>query len=141
MKKMSTDEWQHLLLDRPRPAIVTVVDTRGRAHATPVWIDMDGDRIVFTTEASSVKGRVLRRDPRVTLCVDDDAPPFSFVTISGRASISTDRDELHYWAVRLGGRYMGPETADRFAQRNGGPGELLVRVSIDHVTAMARVAD
>lgn len=48
--------------------------------------DDDGS-IVFTTGAETLKGRALRRDPRVSLCVDDERPPFSFVTIEGTVVI------------------------------------------------------
>ncbi|WP_228640413.1 pyridoxamine 5'-phosphate oxidase family protein [Microtetraspora sp. AC03309] len=48
---------------------------------------MDGDDLLFNTDADSVKGRDLARDPRVSICVDDDHPPFAFVTVEGRATL------------------------------------------------------
>ena len=36
----------------------------------------------------SVKGRDMLRDPRVSLCVDDQTPPFSFVVIEGLVKIN-----------------------------------------------------
>ncbi|MFC4011702.1 pyridoxamine 5'-phosphate oxidase family protein [Nonomuraea purpurea] len=36
---------------------------------------MDGDDLLFNTDADSVKGRDLARDPRMSICVDDDHPP------------------------------------------------------------------
>ena len=56
----------------------------GGPHVAPVWYDVDDDgSLVFNTGASTVKGRNLRRDPRASLCVDDDRPPFSFVMVEG----------------------------------------------------------
>jgi len=140
MVKMSTEEWKRFVLEKPRPAVAAVTRPNGSPHATPVWIDLDGDQIVFTTARDSLKGRALLRDPRVSLVIQDDTPPFSFVAIAGLASISENLDELRSWAGRLGGRYMGANQAEAYAERNGVPGEVLVRVTPQHVTAERDVA-
>jgi nitroimidazol reductase NimA-like FMN-containing flavoprotein (pyridoxamine 5'-phosphate oxidase superfamily) len=57
------------------------------------------------------------------------------------ASISTDVDQLRYWAARIGGRYMGPERAGEYGARNAVLGELLVRVEPTTVVARAGIAD
>jgi PPOX class probable F420-dependent enzyme len=125
-----------------RPAMLATTRPDGRPHVVPIWYDLDDDgRLVFTTGASSVKARNLRRDGRVALCVQDDQPPFDFVSMSGTAEISDDLDELRRWAAQLGGRYMGADRAEEFGARNGIPGELLVRVRLDHVVAYKDVAE
>jgi hypothetical protein len=65
----------------------------------------------------------------VSLCVDDEAPPFTYVKVDGTVTFSDDLDELRQWATRIGGRYMGEAQADAFGARNAVPGELLVRLS------------
>jgi PPOX class probable F420-dependent enzyme len=95
---------------------------------------------VFNTGRTTVKGRNLARDGRVALCVDDDRPPFDFVVLQGRARISEDLGEVRHWAARIGARYMGEERAEEFGERNGVPGELLVRVAIDKVLAHKAIA-
>src|SRR5438105_7674588 len=112
MPRMTHEECKQFILEKPRPAIAAVVRADGRPHATPVWIDMDGDQFIFTTGRDSLKGKALLRDPRIALCVDDDQPPFSFLTIQGTATISEDLSELRYWAGRIGGRYMGQDQAE-----------------------------
>ena len=77
----------------------------------------------------------------MSLCVDDERPPFSFVVIEGTASLSDDVDEMLPFATALGGRYMGADQAEAFGRRNAVPGELLVRVRIDRVVAQADIAD
>ena len=49
----------------------TVVTLRedGSPHATPVWIDTDGENVVFNTAIGRAKERHLRRDPRVAVTV------------------------------------------------------------------------
>jgi hypothetical protein len=134
---MSDQEWRQFITDGTRTGMVATVRADGRPHVAPVWFDLDGDDIVFMTGSTSVKGKSLVRDPRVSIAVDDANPPYSFVNIEGTATISEDLDELRTWGTRLGGRYMGEEAAEDFGKRNAVPGELLVRVRISRVVALA----
>jgi PPOX class probable F420-dependent enzyme len=139
--QMNHDEWRAFLLDKPRTAKLATVRADGRPHVAPIWIDLDGDDVMFTTGADTLKGKALRRDPRVSLCIDDDAPPFAFVIIEGTASVSRDLDELLFWATRIAGRYLGAEQSEAFGRRNAVPGELLIRVTPTKVVARGDVAD
>jgi PPOX class probable F420-dependent enzyme len=106
----------------------------------PVWFVLDGEQLVLTTGADTVKGRNLRRDPRVALVVDDETPPFAFVHIRGRASLSEDPDQLLRYATEIGGRYLGADRAEEFGRRNAVPGELLVRITPERVISETAVA-
>lgn len=128
MRAMTADEVRAFLLERPRTAKLATVRADGRPHIAPVWFDLDGELLVFTTWHTTVKAANLRRDGRVSLCVDDEAPPFAFVIVEGVATLSDDLAELRHWATRIAGRYMGAARAEAFGQRNGVLGELLVRV-------------
>jgi hypothetical protein len=75
------------------------------------------------------------------VCVDQDAPPYSFVSLWGEASLSEDLEEVRRWATALGARYMGPDRAEEYGERNGVPGELLVRVRITKVVALRDIAE
>jgi PPOX class probable F420-dependent enzyme len=143
MHVMSEEEWKAFLTaEPPRTGKLATVRKDGRPHVAPIWFDLDDDgSIVFTTGAETLKGRSIRREPRVCLCVDDERPPFSFVTVDGKVEISEDLDELLVWAMRIGGRYMGAESADAYGRRNAVPGELLVRLRPAHVVAHAAIAD
>jgi PPOX class probable F420-dependent enzyme len=134
--------WREFVLAVPaRTAKVAVVRADGSPHVAPVWVDLEGDEIVFMTAADTVKGKAILRDPRVSLCWDDELPPFSFVTIAGTATISSDADELLTWATRIGGRYMGSARAEEYGRRNGVPPELVVRVTPSRIVAKVGVAD
>jgi PPOX class probable F420-dependent enzyme len=139
---MSRDQWLAFLRSPVRPAMLATTRADGRPHVVPIWYDLDDDgSLLFNTGAKSVKGRNVLRDGRVALCVQEEAPPFSYVAISGRAEIVDDLDQVRRWATRIGGRYMGADRAEEFGARNGVPGELLVRVTPDHVVAEHDVAD
>ncbi|TCJ15952.1 PPOX class F420-dependent oxidoreductase [Rubrobacter taiwanensis] len=138
---MSRREWRSFMLDRPRTAKLATVRADGRPHVAPIWFDLDGEDLLFTTGESTVKGRNIRRDPRVSLCVDDEEPPFAFVIVEGEAEIVDDPEELLRWATRIGGRYMGEELAEAYGRRNAVPGELLVRVAPTRVVARKNISD
>jgi PPOX class probable F420-dependent enzyme len=138
---MSHDEWRAFVLRGTRTAKLATVRANGAPHVAPIWLVLDGDDIIFTTGADTAKGKALRRDPRVFLCVDDESPPFSFVLIDGIAHVSEDVDELVRWATQIGGRYMGADRAEEFGRRNGVAGELLVRVIPTKVLAKTGISD
>ena len=126
---MLTAEQRDFLLGGTRTGKLATVCKDGRPHVVPIWFDLDGDTLVFTTGHNSVKAVNIRRDPRVCICVDDETPPFAFMQIEGIATLSADSDALLHWATRIGGRYMGADLAEAYGKRNGVAGELLVRVT------------
>ena len=70
---------------------------------------VDDDDILFLTNAETVKGRNLLREPRVTLVIDDETPPFAFVMIEGTAVVSRDVTNLDQVARRISQRYDAGE--------------------------------
>ena len=142
MHVMSEEEWKAFLAaEPPHTGKLATVRKDGRPHVAPIWFALDDDGcLVFTTGAETLKGKSIRRDPRVCLCIDDERPPFSFV-VEGKAEVSEDPDDLLHWATRIGGRYMGPANAEAYGRRNAVPGELLVRLPPAHVVARAGITD
>ncbi|GDY29015.1 PPOX class F420-dependent oxidoreductase [Gandjariella thermophila] len=107
----------------------------GRPLVTPIWFVVEGDEIVFNTGGNTAKGAAIARDPRLTLCVDLEEPPYGFVQVQGTAVTSEDPDELLRTATRIAARYVGEERAEEFGRRNGVPGELVVRLRPTRVLA------
>src|SRR5829696_7038728 len=141
MQTMSPEQYRAFLLERPRTAKLATVRADGRPHVAPIWFDMEGDTLVFTTWHTTVKAANLRRDLRVSLCIDDDAPPYAFVIVEGTATLSEEPAELLRWATSIAERYMGSDQAEAFGKRNGVPGELLVRVTPTRVIAKSKISD
>ena len=75
------------------------------------------------------------------MCVDDQAPPYSYVLVEGTATLSDDLDDLRRCATAVGGRYMGSDRADEFGTRNAVPGELVVRITPTHIVARADISE
>ena len=134
--------WREFILaNPPRTGKLAVVRADGSPHVAPVWTDLDGDQVVFTTSAGTVKGKSILRDPRVSVCWDDELPPFSFVIVSGTATTTTNPDELLAWSTRIAARYMGPQRAEEYGRRNAVPPEMVVRVTPTRIVAEADIAE
>ena len=139
-RTMTSDEVRSFLTTGTRTAKVATCGPDGRPHVAPVWFVLDGEDLVFTTGGDTVKGRNLRRDPRATVVVDDEAAPYAFVHIRGDVTLSEDADDMLRFATAIGGRYMGADRADEFGRRNAVPQELLVRLRPTRVIAQADLA-
>ena len=100
----------------------------GHPLVAPVWFIVEGDSLVFNTGSQTAKGRALARDPRASLCVDEEEPPYAFVQVQGEAELSEDPAELLRTATVIAARYVGADRAGEFGKRNAVPGELVVRL-------------
>ncbi len=140
-RSMSEAQWREFLGAGTRTGKLATVRADGAPHVVPVWFVLDGADLVFNTGASSVKGRNLARDGRAALCVDEEVAPYAFVTVTGRATLHTDLDEMRLWSTRIGARYMGADLAERFGARNAVEGELLVRLRVERVVGYTGVSD
>jgi PPOX class probable F420-dependent enzyme len=140
MTTMTHEQWQEFVMAGTRTGKLAVTRPDGRPHVTPIWFVLDGDDFLLNTGENTVKGRALRHDPRVSLAVDDQQPPYSFVIVEGEAELSDDLAELKRWAAVIGGRYMGADRAAEFGERNGVPGELLVRIRPSKIIAEADIS-
>lgn len=119
-----------------------IVKRDGGVMVVPIWFVVDEDgSLIFNTGAGTTKGRAIVRDPRVSICVDDDAPPYSYVRVDGIAEVSDDAAAMLPWSIAIARRYMGDALADQYGRRNAVDGELLVRVRPTRVVALAGVAD
>lgn len=142
MEIMSKDEICSFLMETARTGKLATVRRDGRPHVVPIWFTMDGDDLLFNTWHDRVKVKNMRRDNRVTICVDEETPPFSFVIIEGLAEITnpTAVENLR-WATEIGGRYMGSDRAEEYGKRNGVEGELLIRIKPTKIIAKKNISD
>ena len=118
--------------------------TAASAAAAAIGVDLLPGSAAWAQSAmtwhKSVKGKNLRRDTRVSICVDEEVPPYAFVIVEGTAVISEDAVERAYWARKIGARYMGEDQADAYGKRNSVEGELVIRVTPTKIIAQKNVA-
>ena len=126
-----------------RTGKVGFVAADGRPLVAPVWFVLagpdDAPELVFTTSTRSSKGRAIARDPRLTICVDDERPPYAYVQVQGVVAVSEDLDELVRTATTIARRYVGADRAEEFGRRNAAHGELVVRLRPTKVVAEMNV--
>ena len=116
-----------LLQDKAYGHVVTL-NAHGQPRVTMVWMDVDGDEILFNTAEGRNKVHDLRRDPRVTVSVQDPRTPQSYAVFYGRARSITDegaRAHIDTLTQRFLGldTYPGPPTEKR----------LIVRIGVDRI--------
>ena len=127
---MTKDEMKNFILQGTFTGKLGTINKDGTPHVVPIWYTVDGeDNIIFNTGDKSVKAKNIRRDNRVRICVDDQTPLFSFVTIDGIAEIiSNEPSEVYKWAKIIAARYMGYNKSEEYGRRNSAEGELLVKI-------------
>src|SRR2546428_8128169 len=95
------------LLEGPNVAEVATVLPDGGPHSVPVWIGVEGDRIVFLTSPGSRKARNLERDPRVAISITDRNQPHSMAQVRGRVVERVEGDAAWTIIDRLSHNYIG----------------------------------
>jgi PPOX class probable F420-dependent enzyme len=152
MAEMSEKEIKRFLMQGTFTGKLATIKKDGSSHIVPIWFVLDGsdkngssdredDNIIFTTSGSSVKAKNIERDNRVSICVDDQTPPFSFVTVYGTAKIHHYRqNELFRFATKIARRYMGKDNAENYGRRNSTDGEVLVRIKAKRIIAEKDIA-
>ena len=110
---------------------VITFDQSAKPQVTMVWLDVDGDEVVFNTAEGRLKPKNLRRDPRVIISVQDRNDPQSYMVFHGKATVSEDGADQHI--DKLAKRFLG---ADKYPFRQPGEKRLLIKVRPDKVGLM-----
>jgi PPOX class probable F420-dependent enzyme len=111
---------------------VVTLRSDGSPHVTPVWLDYDGEHVVFNTVVGRAKGRHIRRDPRVAISVLPAADQQSgYVSVTGRAEIVEEGANEHI--DKLAKKYLGEDT---YPWHQPDDRRVIVKVTTDKVDAM-----
>jgi PPOX class probable F420-dependent enzyme len=111
----------------------TVVTLRadGSAHSTPVWMDTDGEHVLFNTSIGRAKEKHLRRDPRVAVTVlPADNQQAGYVTVNGTAELTEDGAKEHIDS--LAKKYLG---VDEYPYLQPGERRVIVKITPDKIDA------
>ena len=143
MSEMSKTQIRRFLNKGTFTGKVATVKKDGSSHVVPIWFVLDYrnnedylGNIYFTTFIGSVKAENIQRDSRISMCIDDQTPPFSFVTIHGTAKLYPYKQkEILKWATRIAERYIGKRDSKAYGERNSGDGAVLVRIKPTKIIA------
>src|ERR1039458_3254537 len=117
-----TEDQVALLREKVLAHVATVMPD-GSPHVTPVWVDTDGEAVLFNTAKGRLKYRNLSRDPRVAIPLYPKNNDYRAVVMRGRAEFIEEGADAHI--DRLAKKYLG---ADSYPGRQPGEGRGPVRV-------------
>jgi PPOX class probable F420-dependent enzyme len=97
----------------------------GSPQVTPVWVDYDGKHVRFNSAKGRVKDKNVRRDPRVSVSLQDPANPYRYLEIRGRVVEITEKSADDH-INKLSQKYLGKPV---YPYRQ--PGEVRVTYKIE----------
>lgn len=107
---------------------VTTFNSKGEPRVTLVWLDVEGNDVVFNTAEGRLKPKNLRGDPRIIISAQDPNNPRSYMVFYGNATISKAGADEHI--DRLAKKFMGVDT---YPFRKPGELRLIVRTAVDRI--------
>ena len=110
--RMSQAQLERFLGGRHIAVLITLA-ADGRPVPTPIWYLYRDGVFYFRTAADAVKTRNVRRDPRVSICIQDERPPYRAVIVQGSAEVQQGLDWLDREIPR---RYLGAVGAYGYRQ-------------------------
>jgi len=118
-----------LLFSKKAYAHVACNGPDGFPHVTPVWVELDGDDVLFNTALGRTKARNLANDPRVAVSLTDPDDPEISVAFRGSViGFTTEGADEH--DDRLSRKYLGD---DAVKIRPEGQIRVTVRIRPDHI--------
>jgi PPOX class probable F420-dependent enzyme len=119
------------LLELPLVAVLATYRRDGTVLLSPVWHEWRDNGFNVVTGSRDGKAGHLRRDPRASIVVCDDSPPYRGIELRTRARLSmmNDRSTVR----RIATHYLGPDAGERYAETSGD--DLLIRLEPGEVRA------
>lgn len=131
MTERIPEQYADLFSDEKKAfAYVATVMADGTPQVTPVWVDYDGQHVIFNTAKGRVKERNLRRNPKVALTVSDPANPYRYIQVRGQAELIEEGADASI--DRLAKKYLGVDT---YPYRQPGEQRIIVRITPEAVQA------
>jgi PPOX class probable F420-dependent enzyme len=125
------DNAKHLFEGQTFAHVATLMPD-GAPQVSPVWIDLDGDLIVFNTAEGRLKPENARRDPRIAVSIANPENPYESILVRGRvAEVTQEGADEHIDA--LAKRYMG---VDEYPLREPGEQRVIVKIEPEKVFHM-----
>ncbi len=124
---MTADEMERFLREANLAKLATI-DPDGTPHVVPIWYLRDGTELVMISQPATRKVRNIRRDPRVTVCIDRATAPYAGVIVRGVATLElVASQEL---AVPMAVRYLGRDAGILVGEKYTSSDLATIRVPI-----------
>ena len=120
----------------PRHAIIAA-NTEGPPHLSPVWYVYEAGQLYFTISTRTTKYRHLRRDPRLSACIDGGHPDWRTVMLYGTVEFieyGQSLEEAMFWRIMK--RYYDSEAeAIEFGQSIRDETRVLAVMTINKIVS------
>jgi PPOX class probable F420-dependent enzyme len=104
----------------------------GSPQVTPVWVDYDGKFVRFNSALGRLKDKNIRRDPRVSLSIQDPENPYRHMDIRGKVvEITQNGADDHI--NKLSQKYLGNPV---YPYRQPGEVRVLYKVEPEKIGTM-----
>lgn len=123
-------ESQARMFMEPYYAVATTVRPDGSPQSTVVWVDYDGENVVFNTAEGRYKPMYIRQAGRAGVHVTHPDDPYKWVSVAGPAVLSHEGADEHI--DKLAKKYLG---ADSYPFRKEGEQRVIVRIKPEHVNS------
>lgn len=103
----------------------------GRPNQAPIWYAYREGTLWFSVESTSPKLSAIRRDPRVTVAIQDERPPYRAAIIDGTVDLvdlGADASENLSLAVRYFGRVAAATYERMYRETREAAGTTLLRL-------------
>ncbi|TME35550.1 MAG: PPOX class F420-dependent oxidoreductase [Chloroflexi bacterium] len=127
IERVLTAELRAWLTEKLRYPVLAVLTDQGAPSQSVMWFDLDPehpDTILMNTKEGRAKARYLRRDPRASLCFEDE---LTWIAMHGSVELDDDRERalgvIRALAVRYG------DEPDEF----NGQQRLTIRLRVEKV--------
>jgi PPOX class probable F420-dependent enzyme len=120
-------------LSDPNFGYLATIMEDGSPQVSPVWVDVEGDEILFNTAKGRVKEQNLRRDPRVAISIADKDNQYDKVDIRGRVVGWVDGDEAYSHIDKMAKKYMGE---DKYPWLQPGEERVIVKIEPEKISEM-----
>ncbi len=105
------------LIEERHVAVITTLNRDGSPHSTPIWYMPEADKLWIITDRDSLKIRNIKRDPRVSILIATDGPPYRWVSFKGEATLcDIETTEL---PTQMAMRYLGKVGGARYIAKFG----------------------
>jgi len=131
MAQAIPDNYRDLFNKRAFASLGTLMPD-GRPQVTPVWVDLDGDYVIFNSAKGRQKDRNVRRDPRVALAIIDPDNPYRYLEIRGRV-VEITEEGADANIDKLAKKYLG---VDKYPYRQGNETRVIYKIQPEHTNMM-----
>jgi hypothetical protein len=117
MPKLTDDEREGILTQDGVLMHVATVDESGAPLVTTIWFICEDGKIYFTPRRMSEWLVHIRNEPRVSLCITEEAAPYRKVVVRGTAEILHDLGDDDAWRDRyrrISAKYVGDDAGNTY---------------------------